>query len=1129
GRGGNGWASYLCGSTYGSVTAPLSLGSGGRSGTGGKGGSAIRLNVAGTLTVNGTVSANAGDPSAQGTINTGGSSGGSVWIVTDSLAGSGSITAHGGKGINGGGGGGGGRISLAWTAGAGKRTFSGVIAAQGGARGGHSGTQEAGYPGTIYVPSNLLNELWNATYPVNGDIALAPGTYNIQTLHVTSNATLSCQGDYDGTPAEGSGVVIVSDNITIDEGAKISADGEGFGGNAGPGTATNAGDCSGGGGYGGAGGDGRDSTGGATYGLADQPTSLGSGGGGTYSGKGAGAVKLDVANTLTIDGMITADGITGVDWYAGGSGGSIWIICNTLAGSGTLTVHGGNGYGTCAGGGGGGRIRINEQNYTYTGTATVFGGTGLNNGNDGSIYYSASGDADGDGMPDTWELRYGLNPSIDDSLSDKDNDGLNNLGEYTRGADPTNPDMDDDGLLDGGEVAAGTDLFDPDTDGDDISDGWEVDHGFDPLDPNDPGTGVRVWDNDNANALWSDPVNWSNNTLPVSGDMVVFNATSTANCTGDAIPDNLQYILLDFGYGGSLSIEQGSVAGGSALTVTGDITVNEGNIVSEGDTTAIGSGTAGIPHGIGITISAPDITVRPLGAIHADGEGFAADAGPGNPGYSNSRSAGGSYGGRGNFGSRYRAADTYGPVDQPAALGSGGGGVNAGRGGGAIRLNVTNTLTVDGRVSANGTKGANDYAGGSGGSVWLVCDTLAGDGAISADGSRYGGGSAGGGGGGRIALQWGPGNRAFSGTISAAGGYGYRAEYGWPGTIFVPAGLWNELWNHTYPVNGDIALAPGTYDIETLHVTNNALLSCQGSDGNGPIVDNLQGAFTGVWGTSSWAPGYYGTDYHYHDPGAGTDTFTWTLPITAPGEYEIFARWTEDPTRAPDATYTVYHDGGNAAVPVDQRSSGGTWNSLGTYSFDGVDDYVELVQNANGYVIADAIMVGAPEAGAGVIINSSNVTIDEGARISANGEGFGADAGPGNPGYSNNRSAGGSYGGMGSFGSNYHPADIYGSLDKPTALGSGGGGLQAGRGGGAVRLVVTNILTVNGSISADGLRGLNDYAGGSGGSVWLQCGVLAGNGAISADGSNYGGAYGGAGGGGRISLQWGSGNRTFSG
>jgi hypothetical protein len=123
------------------------------------------------------------------------------------------------------------------------------------------------------------------------------------------------------------------------------------------------------------------------------------------------------------------------------------------------------------------------------------------------------------------------------------------------------------------------------------------------------------------------------------------------------------------------------------------------------------------------------------------------------------------------------------------------------------------------------------------------------------------------------------------------------------------------------------------------------------------VVDNLEGTFTGTWGTSTYAPGYYGANYHYHTAASGTDTFTWTITITTPGTYEVFARWTQNPSRAPDATYTIYHDSGSIDVVVDQRSNGGTWVSLGTYDFDGTGvEKVELVQSASGIVIADAIL-----------------------------------------------------------------------------------------------------------------------------------------------------------------------------
>jgi parallel beta-helix repeat protein len=48
-------------------------------------------------------------------------------------------------------------------------------------------------------------------------------------------------------------------------------------------------------------------------------------------------------------------------------------------------------------------------------------------------------DTDGDGMPDGWEVQYGLNPSVDDANSDLDGDGFTNIIEYNRGTDPSDP------------------------------------------------------------------------------------------------------------------------------------------------------------------------------------------------------------------------------------------------------------------------------------------------------------------------------------------------------------------------------------------------------------------------------------------------------------------------------------------------------------------------------------------------------------------------------------------------------------------------------------------------------------------------------------------------------------------
>jgi hypothetical protein len=58
-------------------------------------------------------------------------------------------------------------------------------------------------------------------------------------------------------------------------------------------------------------------------------------------------------------------------------------------------------------------------------------------------------DWDADGIPDDWEIAYGLNPWVNDADIDADRDGLTNRQEYELGTDPFNPDSDGDGILDG--------------------------------------------------------------------------------------------------------------------------------------------------------------------------------------------------------------------------------------------------------------------------------------------------------------------------------------------------------------------------------------------------------------------------------------------------------------------------------------------------------------------------------------------------------------------------------------------------------------------------------------------------------------------------------------------------------
>lgn len=128
------------------------------------------------------------------------------------------------------------------------------------------------------------------------------------------------------------------------------------------------------------------------------------------------------------------------------------------------------------------------------------------------------------------------------------------------------------------------------------------------------------------------------------------------------------------------------------------------------------------------------------------------------------------------------------------------------------------------------------------------------------------------------------------------------------------------------------------------------------------VADNSQGAAVGAWNASTSVGGYYGTNYQAHAAGSGTDSFTWTLAVSAAGTYEVYARWTQHPNRASDAKYTVNHAGGASQVSVNQKTGSGAWQLLGTYSFAAGNATVSLSDQADGYIIADAVMLVPPGA-----------------------------------------------------------------------------------------------------------------------------------------------------------------------
>ncbi len=123
--------------------------------------------------------------------------------------------------------------------------------------------------------------------------------------------------------------------------------------------------------------------------------------------------------------------------------------------------------------------------------------------------------------------------------------------------------------------------------------------------------------------------------------------------------------------------------------------------------------------------------------------------------------------------------------------------------------------------------------------------------------------------------------------------------------------------------------------------------------------------------TGSWVPftsaGYQG-DARYAFAGTGSAVSTWSFTIPAPGIYRVSATWVGHPNRATNAPYSV---DGNAPVLIDQRAApndfieaGTAWEDLGNFTIAGTTFDVTLSNNANGFVIADAIRIeriGSPE------------------------------------------------------------------------------------------------------------------------------------------------------------------------
>ena len=136
------------------------------------------------------------------------------------------------------------------------------------------------------------------------------------------------------------------------------------------------------------------------------------------------------------------------------------------------------------------------------------------------------------------------------------------------------------------------------------------------------------------------------------------------------------------------------------------------------------------------------------------------------------------------------------------------------------------------------------------------------------------------------------------------------------------------------------------------------------------VIDNGQFGYseTGSGWNSFTDPNAYNGNERYVAAGTGANTATWQATGLAAGTYDVEMTWTAYSNRATNATYQVF-DGTTllGTVQVNQQltpTEGVTVNgipfqSLGQFTINSGTLRVVLSDNANGYVIAEAMLVQA--------------------------------------------------------------------------------------------------------------------------------------------------------------------------
>jgi hypothetical protein len=986
-------------------------------------------------------------------------------------------------------------------------------------------TNEVDY--LLSSPNGILTELQRTTNSSIPDGAAVLVSYEVLLAVVPAGLNLS-----------------VSGNVQVDAGGAIQADGNGYGGGLGPGAGHSAGgprDGSGAG-YGGIGGtSSSNAVGGVVYGSFTQPANLGSGGGASYAGAGGtggGMIEIVAGGSVIDNGSISANGANGTNSRSGGgSGGSIWIAALTLTGSGAITANGGSGEPTHGGGGGGGRIAIQCSATAFTGSTAAYGGAGANIGGAGTIYTKLTGEngllvVDNGGQSGTNTMLAIADETIDVLI--EGNAGVIPSGTWTVGdltvasnslllADPPGTII----LTAAGAITieAGGGLL-ANAAGYSGSEGPGAGRGY-----NDG----RYWPcgggGYGGNGASSFPTNGVGGAA--YGNQAVPSGSGSGG--GSFLPDST-------GGNGGGAIEITSLSG--IVQVDGTMAANGGN----------GSGSGG-GGGSGGTIVLTGGTLFGSGSITANGGNGANSIG------------GGGGGGRLVISP---ATDLF--EGEISAYGGGGGNW----GGAGTVLIAAQGQTAQLILDNNGHAGTNTLVQSAGSSTDLIVRGGAVGSASSASFANLylnsNGWLA------PVANSTGPaGNVNFSitgnATVQAGGGIvadlagygggagpgeGHTAEVGY--TNFCSGGGHGGYGGNSF---GNAAAGGTTYDLATGPIDPGSgggasssgspggagggvirltvagaldmegILSADGGDGSGFGGGGSGGSIWLVVGALSGsgsiaANGGSGADGMGGGGGGGmiyiscaNNSFSGTLTAYGGGG----ANW------GGAGSAIIQVSGHNAQAILDGGGHSGAGSALPSSETTDLTLRNGAVGLANTYTTLGNVVVGSnswilvtvPE------LNFVSATIQAGGGIIADSAGYAAGEGPGAgrvysepPTYA---CSGAGHGGNGANGSGNSAlgGSAYDSVTSPSQAGSGGGSYGqdsiGGSGGGAFALIVSGLLQVDGTISANGGNGsVLGGGGGSGGSIKLTAGTLSGSGSIRANGGAGAGAIGGGGAGGCIAI-----------